>query len=621
MRHFLIFIFLFGSTIGFAQEQVYPATIHTNLTKREIAKRQMRFEAKSGESIELPFVDDFSADHFPGNEMGRQVFWENRTASLNNGWPIDPPTVGVVSFDGADEVGYPYSWSSGTGPADTLTSCAVNLDGDSDDGIGISFYYQPKGMAYNGLGPLDSLVLEFYAPELEEWFWIWSTNDNSITDAFTFVYIPITLDKYLKDDFQFRFRNYAPLQGAVNTWNLDYVWLDLNNTNQEGISNDVAFVVQEYTLLEGLTAIPRDHFAIDPASHMRADINVQYRNLDDGPRTLQGNAIRLIDQDTGTEEENLLNLNNPSIGAQTQQPYFHTIHDGPNNITYDPSLSDTKLSYEVQFIHTVSDFSKTSSNDTMRFVQDFFTHYSYDDGSAEAAYAVPNSGAEIAMRYDNLKSDSIWAIQIYTMPLGIDFENSPFTIQVWNEVGGQPGEIIGSKLLNVQFGLDSYQESIIYQFDEPVAVPQGPFYAGYKQSSQVEGVRVGLDLNINSNTGNLKWKTGASWTSSSIEGSIMIRPMFTSNGYEDLVTGVSEIDFSNELKLYPNPANGQVNISTHREEKLWVTVSDLTGRTVAKFDFTNQGRFDTSNLNNGIYLMTFDNNKGARGVKKLVVNH
>jgi hypothetical protein len=614
---------MIGSTMGFSQEMIYPATIHTNLSNRgDVERQRTRQEAKTGESIEIPFVDDFSADHFPGNAMGRQVLWENRGASINTGRPLNPPTIGAVSLDGADEVGYPYDWTPGTGLADTLTSCPINLEGDSEDGFGISFYYQPKGnVAFqNAPTATDSLFLEFYAPDLDQWFWIWSTVGDTLTDGFTFVYIPITQSKYLMDGFQFRFRNYAYLQGALSVWNLDYIWVDVNNINQSGFSNDVAFVDQANTLLNEFTAMPLSHFAINPASHMRPSINVEYRNLDDGPRTLQGNTIRLIDEGTGTVEGDYLNLNNPAIQAQSELSYFQSVHDAPNSITYDPSLSDTDLKYEVQFLHTVSDFSKTSSNDTMRFTQQFFTNYAYDDGSAEYGYGLGGSGDEVALGFTNFKNDSIWALQIYTMPINIDVENSPMTIKVWNEIAGQPGIEIGSTLLNVQYSLDSYQETTIYQFNTPIFVPQGRFYIGFQQP-QALGMRVGMDINTDGNDGNLFYRVDISWTPSSQPGTVMMRPMFTTNGYEDLVTKVKDLDFSKELKLYPNPANGQVNIATDRNEQMWVTVSDMMGRTVGQFDFTNQARFDSSDLTNGIYILTFDNKQGARGVKKLVVNH
>lgn len=621
MKYTLIVALSFFSFSGMAQEMIFPATIHTNLSKEMVKSSRWSATTKSDVSIELPFVDDFSVDHFPGNADNRTILWENRQASHNFGWPMDPPTVGAVSFDGADEFGYPYDWSSGTGPADTLTSCPINLDGIPDDGMGISFYYQPKGNAFNGPGATDSLVLEFYAPDIDQWFWAWSTIEVSNLDTFIFVYEPITKSRYLKDGFKFRFRNYARLQGALSTWNVDYIWVDRNETNQSIFVNDVAFSKQENTLLEGLTSIPRDHFALNPTSHMRDGITIQYRNLNDGPRALIGNRIRLVDNATGTEIGNFLNQNNPGIDGLSTLDYNHSVHASPNEIVYDPGLSATDLSIDVEVLHEVADFSPTVSNDTMRFTQSMFTHYAYDDGSAEAAYAVPSAGAEIAMRYDNLKNDSVFALQIYTMPLGYDFENSPFTIRIYDGSTGIPGAVLGETQKNTVFGLETYQQSIIYVFDEPIFVPEGPFYAGFQQSSQTEGIRVGLDFNTNGNPGNLFFREGVNWSGSQFEGSVMIRPMFMSNGYEELVLGTHQLDISSKLKVYPNPASNQVVFSTDLSEKLNVRVYDMTGRMIEQINFESHTTLDISNFQNGFYLIQFETRAGGQGVKKLVVNH
>ncbi|HKL40527.1 MAG TPA: hypothetical protein VJ894_07605, partial [Cryomorphaceae bacterium] len=273
-----------------AQEMIYPATL---VTQKAVAKKGMtKYVAKDDALIELPFVDDFSTDYFPNNVEGNLILWEDRYATLNNGLPLNPPTVGVVSFDGTDEVGYPYSFDSGTGPADTLTTCPINLDYGSDDGIGLSFYYQPQGTSF--IPPnssTDSLILEFYAPEMDEWFWVWSTIDVSNADGFNFVYIPITNARYLKEGFKFRFRNIAFLQGLYSVWNVDYVWLDQNSINDDPIVNDVAFVNGPISFLQDYSAMPLSHFSEDPTGRMSEDIQVLFRNLNDGPRTLEGNEI------------------------------------------------------------------------------------------------------------------------------------------------------------------------------------------------------------------------------------------------------------------------------------------------------------------------------------------
>ena len=36
------------------------------------------------------------------------VFWQDRYVYLNDTYPIQPHSIGVATFDGIDQVGYPY---------------------------------------------------------------------------------------------------------------------------------------------------------------------------------------------------------------------------------------------------------------------------------------------------------------------------------------------------------------------------------------------------------------------------------------------------------------------------------------------------------------------------------
>src|SRR5690606_22204496 len=143
--------------------------------------------------------------------------------------------------------------------------------------------------------------------------------------------------------------------------------------------------------------------------------------------------------------------------------------------------------------------------------------YAYDDGQAEYGYAYPTSGASVAMKYLNYKSDSIFALSIYTMPIDYDIENTVINIKIWEDSGDGPGAEIGSAQVNLQFGLNEFQQSPIYPFEEPVYVPSGSFFVGYTQTTQTEGVKVGLDINTNANPGRLFYKYGSSWNASSFK--------------------------------------------------------------------------------------------------------
>ena len=78
-------------------------------------------------------------------------------------------------------------------------------------------------------------------------------------------------------------------------------------------------------------------------------------------------------------------------------------------------------------------------NDTLYHFQRF-DHYSYDDGSAEAAYGLVGSGAELAVQFSppNGIEDTIKSILIHFSPSVNDASTNPFFIQVWDDLGGNP---------------------------------------------------------------------------------------------------------------------------------------------------------------------------------------
>jgi hypothetical protein len=173
MRIVLITLWLLSHCAANAQDdQLFPLVhnqvqLQQTLQSIEVAKKLNN--GSRGGSMELPFTDDFSTDKFPGNSDGEPVHWMGRKAFRNLTYPLNPPSLGVATMDGADEYGYPYDFNGGNAglPADTLESVSINLDYPPSSNIYFSFFYQGKG-----LGDLpevnDSLVLQFYAPNLEQ---------------------------------------------------------------------------------------------------------------------------------------------------------------------------------------------------------------------------------------------------------------------------------------------------------------------------------------------------------------------------------------------------------------------------------------------------------------------
>lgn len=616
------------------QEVAGPIYINTALhteADRDMLKARLDVEQmKSGTMVELPFIDDFSNDRFPGNPEGLQPLWTSRQATRNTSMGVNAPSIGVVTFDGANEVGYPYSWSTGSGFADTLTSVTIDLEGNAADQIGISFYYQPQGRGVfppfpGGFSPGDSLFLEFYAPELDQWFWIWSTMDITQPQAFTFVHIPITQPRYLKPGFRFRFRNRASLQGHFSPWNIDYVRVDRNAINATPVVDDIAFTEQANTLFKDYTQIPRSHYVQleNKASFMRDNITLELRNLSGINRTLVGNELRILEED-GIPVANFFNSNSPAIPAGGTLNYTHSVGLQPNGFVYDIPSGTGPFSLDVEVIHTVADLAATASNDTMRFKQEFFTQYAYDDGSAEWSWSIPGVGSEAAMRYTTFIQDTLFAVEIFTIPMSYNFENTIMSVKVWNDTGNGPGEVLGESLKQVSYGTEDYQQRIVYTFEEPVVMNAGSFFVGYQQSNQPDlGISIGLDRNTNNNPSTLWFKGGnLVWTQSGIEGTTMIRPMFTSPGWETIVVNThNRRALAAEITLYPNPARDYFVLDLPQGLPSKMTIFDMSGRLV-KQEMINAGeQISTYGLQNGIYILQVRLPGAELFSKKLVVQH
>ncbi len=76
-------------------------------------------------------------------------------------------------------------------------------------------------------------------------------------------------------------------------------------------------------------------------------------------------------------------------------------------------------------------------------------------------------------------------------------------------------------------------------------------------------------------------------------------------------------DYLQNVGMYPNPSNGQLNISTDRE--LQVTIHDILGKKVFSKEGINTEVLDLSHLNNGMYLVNITDGTNMTS-KKLIIN-
>ncbi len=579
------------------------------------------------------FIDSLNADLYqdsatvyyvaavPGDST---VYWQDIHAYHNYTYATNIQTLGVVSFDGLDETGYPYDFTSvnTTGQADVLTSKPIDMSGLSGaDNVYFSFLVEPGG---HGEEPdnTDSLILEFWSPLTLEWNTVWQKTGYT-SDEFEMQLLNVTSGIYFQDGFQFRFRSFGSLAGSLDVWHIDYVHLDKLRSDEDTLAQDWAYSDPAPSFIKDYTSMPWPHFEFAPEEHsltshssdtynsdniaLNLNINNMYMNLYFGNTLLDSIPY---DNTIG----NVQPLSAPTLDYTLPAPFW-----------FDTIVADTCADFHIVQVLSTSGNQSTEiqENDTLRHTQHFSNYYSYDDGTAEAAYGLVQNGAQLAYQF-NLSpglQDTIRAISIHFSPNSNDMSSKTFFLQIWEDDQGEPGDLIYSTddviptLYTPEYniGNNGFYE---YVLPEKVAV-SGTYYVGWKQSS-ADRLNIGFDKNIN-NQDKIFYKTSSNWSNTGFEGSLMMRPVFVSD--KDLFLSRPEVEaWQPQLTVYPNPASTSFRIGGDVNDIAHVQLIDLQGRVL--LDETNPyTEFSTVNLPNGIYLLKIYSSDNQSIQKKIVVSH
>ncbi len=540
------------------------------------------------------------------------VLWEDDDVYVNGTYPIEPPTVGVATFDGLARTGYPYNYPvySSYGIADHLTSVPIDLsDFAPGDSIYLSFFYQPQGLSGdNNVQPQDSLVLELYAPDELTWYRVWSTSYLPL-QAFEQVLIPVDLTRYLKPDFQFRFLNYATLSGSFDHWHLDYVRMAAQRTFDDTRLVDVAYMMPEASLLETYTSVPFNKFEQAPASYMAQSVSLPQRNLDEEDAFIRYGFLAKEENDATLF--NRVSGLNTSGNALTTFSSAHTVNPVDSPFIYDPSLSIDAAFWRVKFwTNATPDINRY--NDTTMFIQELSNYYAYDDGSAEMGYGLNATGA-IAYRFDMVGGDSLRAIRMYFNPQA----NPPpqaqplagsFLITVWSSLSPELIQHQNFTYSSPTYRLDGIDHFVEYPLDSAIYV-QGTFYIGWVQTEAVN-MNLGFDRNRNNQNKIFKNTTGT-FSNTSFEGSLMMRPVFVAA--VDPFASVQEPAIPSGMSIYPNPASDgfMVRIVGVTDNGALVECLDATGRVILQERYVTGSTIGTGQLANGVYLVRAMDRSGA----------
>lgn len=629
-------ILLAGMAWGTTQSQEYLKPLSANLnyhypqthTAQDYMGPMARAKAASV-SLTLPFREDFFYAY--KNQYPRRDLWADSLVYVNHGMGINPMSYGVATFDGLNRHGYPYTPSlvnlNVSLPADTLTSLPINLSSDSqgpllpNSRLGLSFFYQAGG---HGDYPeaADSLVLDFYKPNQNAWVSSgWSVGGKNITPLndtlFKRAIVWINDTAFLRDGFRFRFRNFANTAADFDHWNLDYLILDRNqDTLQDSVFADITFVQHPRPFLKSYSAMPHKQYV---KSEMAGSISLNVRSNESGSRNCTYNYYMTRDANNLALVENKFNSYN--IGNYKPNGYL-TVSRPIDSAFYNPGRN-----YDYPVKHTVVFSGGTAGanqifkdNDTVVQYNQLRNFYGFDDGSAEKGYYVLGTAGKMAVKITLNQVDTIVGAQIYFEHVGNLTTTQQFKLNVWAAGSSGPGALLFSDTARVVYPKKAHRAIPEYTFTTPLAqrilIP-GSYYVGIQQLV-ASGISVGYDMNYDFSSA-LYFDSGSGWQPSQFKGSVMIHPVFGS--FNGTPIGVKEtVEQNVRVLVFPNPANTEVNISSHGLQAASVTLFSLTGQLVLKQELsTGNGVLPLENLPEGIYVLQVSENGQVKHRQKLVV--
>tara|TARA_B100001248_G_scaffold261532_1_gene253027 strand:+ start:2077 stop:3864 length:1788 start_codon:yes stop_codon:yes gene_type:complete len=590
----LFFCYVFLISFSLVSQEVITDLAHNPYLKK------FKFTHKNSKSsLSLPFIDDFSYD----SNIVSSDLWQYSTVYVNRTYPINPPTIGVITFDGLDENGFARDFSSNSSePSDTLLSKKIDLSSISS--AYFLFFFQAKGLG-DAPEPLDKLILEFKNDSLQ-WETVWISEDTILED-FTKVIKVINQNRFLFDDFQFRFVNYATVSGNFDHWHVDYIKIDELQSVADTLQlNDASFVYSSPSFLKRYQEMPWSHFLNNETDELKDSIDILLRNND---------AASNIDYQFNVFNNGNQVYHYPLIGVSRNVTVLDYDQVGNFSFTDPPILLQSNIftSFEIDsasfLVENIlgTNSSDNKLNDTLFYVQNFHSHFAYDDGTAESAYGINVSGAQIAYEFKLNRPDTLRAIQMY-FPQMLDSVNDiPFKLTVWDDLSSTGNILYQQEVFPYHTQNGNYYT---YLIDEPFKLV-GTFYVGWEQSTE-DLLNIGLDKNNVSNS-YMFYNIGSGWNQSSYFGSWMIRPVLS---MKPIVSSVDYVSF--DTKIYPNPVDTYCFVKTS-ENNCIIKVFSVHGVMQKQiFSKNSLTKLDLKDFSSGIYFIEIlQNNK--REYKKIIL--
>lgn len=473
--------------------------------------------------------------------------------------------------------------------------------------------------------PCDSV----FVPE-QKWQNVWSVPGMSFNafreqygSDFKQVMIPIIENHFFNPGFKVRFFNYGSVSGTyqeaggnVDQWNVDFIYLNRNRTKSDTSYPMVSFSGRAPSFLKRYESMPYKQYLAAPSTAIKETISLKITNL--SSETLQTRYRYVVDQAGGPQSfswdggicalasfaQNGYQQCNNECGAKHACPEVASL--------FALEFGQDSASFLIR--HYISDALESPNLiDSLVYRQGFYNYFAYDDGTPEAGYSIQPNGAFVAMQFNMIVPDTLYAVQMLFNRTNDENTSKYFDLMVWTDRNGQPGDVIYRKIRQHPEYKDVRYGFTTYVLDEPLAL-SGNFYVGFMRESGT--VSYGFDR-VNDSRKYLFYNTDGVWTNSQIEGTLMIRAV-TGKGS---ILGQPELPAKeNSLRVLPNPASHQIRleIADPGIRPATMQIFDFTGRVVMLTPYSNT--LDVSQLSPGIYFISISGEHSNTLMAKFIVS-
>ncbi len=525
LRKFYLLLLLI--TVGFGRMAAQEVLLSdANLAQKTVlnpARAPLSGSPLKTTTVSLPFFDDFSSDAATPDSL-RWAFHgtDTRRPTLSNQKGHNPPSKGVATFDGVNKNGLKYDADLATGLADSLASQPIDLSGlGVGDSVYLSFFVERGG---TGEFPetSDSFVVYFDSTGDFEYVRVWGLKGLGSSESnFQMYHVLVDSAIFFHNAFRFKFVNFGSLNGELDQFHLDYVYLNSGRTQGDADFADVSVTRMLKSPMYPYTAVPRKLY---PNGGFMTASEVLVSNVGDPAGA--GNLTATISDPTGNNTFSGTTL--VTASANNLDPFakdtvaIALFSDQSANISGYGALQMTTIKNSPNDPH--------KENDTLSFVCPMDSILGIDDGVSDFGYGLTNARA-FCQEFHIPRADTLVAVWMRFAPSiyynsqtnqSFELEGKGFRMVVWDSLSVDSSLVETSGGMNVHYGT-SMNEFVRYPLITESIVPT-TFWVGMRQ---VDGQPIGLGFDRNSPDGIVYYETStAEFQRSTNVGTLMIRPEF-----------------------------------------------------------------------------------------------